>query len=56
MPNDTLIRYPKFVGVNVSEEMFDWIPKPRSENIRKILEWAYESYPEDFNRILELMK
>jgi hypothetical protein len=56
MTGERKIRYPKMIGVTVSEEMFDWVPQPRSENIRKILEWLYTDFKEDYNLVRELIK
>ena len=52
--NET-IRYPAQVNVKLPEELKEWIPYPQSENIRKILEWAYKDYKEDFNKFMGLI-
>lgn len=49
------IRYPAQVNVKMTKEIKDWIPYPQSENIRKILEWIYQDYKEDFNKFMELI-
>lgn len=52
---DRIKRYTEFIGVKLRPEIKEWIPLPQSENIRIILEWIYESYP-DINELFEVMK
>ena len=54
---DKKMRYPKTIGVRLSKDVAEWIPKPQSEHIRIMINWFYESYKDDdFDKVLELIK
>ena len=55
MTGERKIRYPKTIGITVTEDMYNWVPQPRSEHIRDILKWLYKDFKEDYNLVKELI-